>query len=193
MQYTGGGALSNSYSHSLTSVLYSARPLNCNLTRLSEMLKATLGNQTTSTENARTAARLMEALRLNESHYHENLMTVVILRFVVSAIQGLVEQNTAYPTEYPMPIKRGWPLVGLCQLLNEQPYAPGYSSISVEYGSESSNATLDNYYIQELLPRVVGLYFNTTGQTTEYCVEQLGAGEWSSTSGILARAAQLHV
>ena len=69
-----------------------------------------------------------------------------------------MEQNTAYPTDYPKPMTKGWPLLGLCQLLDE----------------DSDRELTELEYIQWLMPKVVGLYYNTTGQTSEYCIKPLG-------------------
>lgn len=180
LQYAGSSTMSNSYSLSLTSVMYSARPISCDLGRLLQMLKWVSGlvkGQTTN--NTELVKRLIDALHLDKHHYQKLPTSIEFVRFVVSAISGLVEQNIAYPTEYPMQMTKGWPLVGLCQLLDEDPTLTVYFS-----GEVSSNTTAPNYYdIQELMPSVVGLYYNATGQATDYCVKPLGGCSFFSSFG----------
>lgn len=153
LKYFGSRVWSSSYSHGLTSVLY-ATP-NCNFKRLAVMLHTILPD---GHLNDTFIQLLREALRLDTSRYRVLPSAFTFYRFVVSAIAGMVEQNNAHPTDYPKPMAEGWPLLGLCRVLNE----------------DSGRELTQLEYIQELMPRVVGLYYNATGQTSEYCIEPRG-------------------
>jgi len=152
MQYFGSHIKFSSYPQTLASILY-ATP-NCNLTRLGLMLSAILPDKM---PNISFNELLVDVLHLDTTRYRKLPTAFTFYRFVVTAIVGLLEQNTAYPTDYPKPMASGWPLLGLCQLLN---------TVDRELTSLE--------YIREIMPKVVGLYYNATGQATEYCIKPLG-------------------
>jgi len=84
-------------------------------------------------------------------------MLFAILRFALSAIVGLLEQNVAYSTDYPKPVGHSWPLFDVCEVLSDD---------SVDL---SPNVTWT--YLSKILPQLLGLYYNTTGEATSYCID----------------------
>jgi hypothetical protein len=146
---------------SLVSILH-ATP-GCDVARLTSMMRSVVdySNCQGNCSNFGDALRIDSHCTFTSSY--------IIRRFIVSAIVGLVEQNTPYPTDRPEPIQMGWPLVELCGVFSDHKNGGGEPS------------ELD--YRQRIMPWVAGLYYNGTGLTTGgYCVDHLGRPRSSNHS-----------